>query len=600
MARRFASLINQAAVMASRAEIADQLAALADAEFKRQREQVIALPNGSQTILLLEGCRVIDFHHVVHFMSDAPERGLSDFDFAVMARGWNAFLALLLPHVGNLKGIPTVESTPEFRQSVLSILLSLGGATILQENAEMYRHGMAECTIDGTTITFRMSDRCSVDHFLDRLEEDKLRRLEDNMPGDNIFKEIIRQTSVEDLDDRIRALVFPWHLNEKVTMTGYGAEPDIDRHYFARVVETTREGIEDAGIHDDTILGSITGKDLKIVVFLITSFYLKHIRFVDVAKRAFPEINTAMSLTIWKPRDELVQSITDFTGMAESTVSAAIDLLTVKPGHESYFESEVTPYFPMLIKVTENYLLEPVTSVFRNPFHGIRMMHEATDRKAAVNLLAHRERWMAFELYNLFQGGRYVCMEGTTNLRKGGKIVTDIDAAVFDITTGELGLFQLKWQDFSSNDVAKQRSKAKNFVEKVDAWAWSVQGWLAEFGTQSLLRSLRIKSTSGISQIHLFALGRSAARFQSYGYVSQVGAIASATWRQFTRLRYEVGPSERVLSDLHAAIQAESTTPLTLIPIRQVMQLRTHTVVLENLWNAFDDSDETEASEVPA
>ena len=142
---------------------------------------------------------------------------------------------------------------------------------------------------------------------------------------------------------------------------------------------------------------------------------------MDVAKRAFPEINTAMSLTIWKPRDELVQSIADFTGMDDSKVSAAIDLLAVKSGHESYFEFEVTPYIPMLIKVTEDYLLEPITSVLRNPFHGIRMLHEATDRKAAVNLLAHRERWMASELYNLFQGERYMCMEGTTNLPSRGQ-----------------------------------------------------------------------------------------------------------------------------------------------------------------------------------
>ena len=577
--------------MTTRAEIADRLAALADAEFKRQREEVLALPEGSQTVLLIEGCRVVDFHHVIHFMSKQPELGLSDFHFAVMVRGWNAFVTLLLPHVGKLKGIPSAESTPEFRQSVLSILMSLGSATIMRENAEMYRHGMAECTFEGTVITFRMSDRCSVDHFLDRLEEDKLRRLEESMPGESIFRDIIRRTTIDNLDDRIRALVFPWRLNEKITMTGYGAEPDIDRHYFALVAETTREGIDDAGIHDDTILGSITGKDLRMIVFLMTSFYLKHIRFVDVAKRAFPEINTAMSLTIWKPRDELVQSITSFTGMDESKVSAVLDLLTVQSGHESYFESEVTPYFPMLIKVADNYLLEPITSIFRNPFHGIRMLHEATDSKAAANLLAHRERWMASELYNLFLGGRYERMVGTSRLRRGGKTVTDIDAAVFDIATGELGLFQLKWQDFNSNDVTKQRSKAKNFVEKVDVWADSVEGWLAEFGTNRLQRALRIRSASGISQIRLFALGRSAARFQSYGYVPQVDSVASATWRQFTRLRYEIGASENVLRDLHAAVQAERTTPVTLRPIRQEVPLGAHTIVLENLWNAFDDDD---------
>jgi len=115
-----------------------------------------------------------------------------------------------------------VESTPAFRETVLLILLGLGGATILRENAEMYRHGMAECTIDGTTIAFRMSDRCSVDHFLDRLEEDKLRRLEDSMPGDKLFREVIAKTTVENLDERTRALVAIAHYEN--------AGPDRLRH----------------------------------------------------------------------------------------------------------------------------------------------------------------------------------------------------------------------------------------------------------------------------------------------------------------------------------------------------------------------------------
>jgi len=162
---------------------------------------------------------------------------------------------------------------------------------------------------------------------------------------------------------------------------------------------------------------------------------------------------------------------------------------------------------------------------------------------------------------------------------------------------GELGLFQLKWQDFSTNDVARQRSKAKNFTEKVDAWARDVQGWLAEFGTESLLRSFRMKAVRPISQIYVFAVGRSAARFQSYGFAAQVRTLASATWRQFTRLRFEIGPSEHVLGDLHAAIQAERMTPLKLIPIRQEMSLGRHTIVLENLWNAFDHDDGSSLSD---
>jgi hypothetical protein len=509
-----------------------------------------------------------------------------------MTRGWNAFLALLLPYVGKLKGIPGVESTPEFRQSVLSIIMSLGSATLMRENAEMYRHGMAECVIDGDVITFRMSDRCSIDHFLDRIEADKLRRVEAAMPNENIFEEFIRRTAVENLDDKIRSLVYPWRLNEKVAMTGYDAAPDIDEHYFALVAETTREGIDEAGIHRDTALGSITGRELQLVVFLLTSFYLKHIRFVGVAKKAYPEINYPMSLTIWQPKETLIDSITSFNGMDKTTVAAAIDLLTVRATDAAYFSSEATAYFPMLIEVSDNYLLSPVSSIFRNTFHGIRMLHEMNDGKAAINLRVHRERWMISELHNLFLGNRYVCMQGTTKLRRNGTVITDIDAAILDIVTGELALFQLKWQDFSSNDVTKQRSKAKNFIEKVDAWATSVQDWLAEFGAGALKRSLRIKSSTDVTQVRLFAIGRSAARFQSYGFASQVEAVASATWRQFTRLRYEVGSSENIFSDLHDAIQADRTTLVKLRPVRQEMPMGKHTIVFENLWNEFEEDDD--------
>lgn len=575
--------------MNTRAKLADQLAALAKEEFERQRQRVALLPKGAHTLLLLEGCRVMDFHHVVHVMSSTPERFLSEFDFMVMVRGWNPFVGLLLPHVGKLKGIPAAESTPEFRNTVLSILLGLGSATLMRENADMLRHGMAECSIDGNVITFRMSERCSIDHFLDRIESDKLRRIESDMPGNDFFREAIARTTIRDLDERIRALVFPWKVSESVSMTGYHAEPDIDQHYFALVAENTHETIDDAGIHDDTVLGSITGHALRGVVFAITSFYLKHIRFVDVAKRHHPEINYAMSLTIWKPKDDLVQSIALLPGMSEAIASAAIDLLTVKAGDEPYFRSEVTPYMPMLIEIADGYLLSPVSSIFRNPFHGIRMLHEARDSKAAVKLLEHRERWMIDDLYHLFLGARYICMEGPTKLRRGSSVVTDIDAAVLDTLTGTLGLFQMKWQDFNSNDVGKQRSRARNFVEKVDAWALAVEGWIAEFGTDLLLRNLRMRFPDGVSQVRLFAIGRSAARFQSYGCVSQVPAVAAATWRQFTRVRYETGPSDNVLFDMHATIQGEQSTPVALTPIRQELPLQGYTVVFENLWNDFDD-----------
>ena len=55
------------------------------------------------------------------------------------------------------------------------------------------------------------------------------------------------------------------------------------------------------------------------------------------------------------------------------------------------------------------------------------------------------------------------------------------------------------------------------------------------------------------------------------------------------RLRYQIGPADNVLRDLHDAIRKESTVPLELKPLRQEFVFKEHTIVFENLFNEYDD-----------
>ncbi len=70
--------------------------------------------------------------------------------------------------------------------------------------------------------------------------------------------------------------------------------------------------------------------------------------------------------------------------------------------------------------------------------------------------------------------------------------MTDIYAAVLDMTTGELAIFQLKWQDFGYNDLLRIRSKATKFVERVDTWSSQTLEWIDEFGNAALCHNLRL------------------------------------------------------------------------------------------------------------
>lgn len=168
--------------------------------------------------------------------------------------------------------------------------------------------------------------------------------------------------------------------------------------------------------------------------------------------------------------------------------------------------------------------------------------------------------------------------------------MTDIDAAVHDRTTGELALFQLKWQEFSTYAIKERRSRAKNFVEEVDSWAEKVHGWIHEFGSHRLFQSLglRIGTADQNPVVRLFAIGRSASRFQSYGYEPKSKELSVCTWPQFVRLRYEIGPAEHVIDSLHRQIQKEKSYTIPMKPMRHEIIAAGQRIEFEDLWNSFD------------
>jgi hypothetical protein len=273
--------------------------------------------------------------------------------------------------------------------------------------------------------------------------------------------------------------------------------------------------------------------------------------------------------------------------MPKDTILAAIDFITVRKGDAAYFQAETTPFIPVLIQLGEDHLLSPVSSVFKNPLTHIRMLAEFRDKTASIEIRRHREEWMRNELYGLFEDDPYLCMSRPLKLRRGKTVVTDIDAAVFDFSTGELALFQLKWQDFSSNDVGKQRSRAKNFTDQIDAWTLATEAWLDEFGAEEILREADLPAGTKVSRVLLFAVGRAGARFRSYGYEPDQKTVACCTWPQIERLKHQTAPSNNFLSRLYDAVRAEADDTVTLRPLPQTISVSGYDIVIENLWNEF-------------
>lgn len=572
---------------------AKTLDALADEELAKIDSEVSQLSPVAARGLLVEVIRAFDMRHVGQVLSNDIRHKISEPAFTAMSRGWNLALSLLLKPAGDMRGVPSRESTSESIRASTSFLIRLGHITLLYENAAMLRHGMAGAVEDGSLIRLRMSDRVATDHYLDRLEDSKVKNLHGGSSGHDP-EHGPNSAGREKIDRQMGELLFPFSPGSgKGLMVGYNAHPDVDDHFLSLVGSHVLQCRDEAGIHPDAEIGGIRGSELTSIYMLITSFYLKHIYFVDLAKKKHPSINYAMSLTIWKSPESLVESIVAFTGMNASSVVAALDLITARPTHCEYFRRERTPYVPMLIEIAPGYLLAPISSIFRNSLSSIRMFHESSSEATSISVRGPRENWMIVDLCHLFMGARYRTVDKPTRLTRNGNEVTDIDAAILDVETGTLALFQLKWQDFNTNDVRSQRSKAKNFISQIDKWADAIDSWLSEFGVETLLRLLRIDLT--VTRVRLFAIGRSAARFRSYGYSSNNATVVCSSWLQFVRLRIKAANTANVFDTIADEANREELTPLKLNPIPYEISISGRRILFEDMWCEFDDAFSSES-----
>lgn len=572
-------------------EIAERLDRLARQELEEVEQFIATVPPIECVVLLIEACRCLDHMHVVQLLSAKDEGKLSVHDFDILVRGWNVLFGLLMQRKGEVRGIPLRASVPELRQAVMGMMHFAGRHVLLSRTAEMVRHGMVFATADGDEIELKLSDRTLSDHFHDQVDHGKFAALNAKVLKD--YKAVGADTdTAQHLRDVMGKLTFPWKTPQGV-MIGYNADPEIDAYFLSAVTQNTLQWRDDAGIHPSAKLGGCSGGLLTTIVHVLMSFYTKHIMFVEEGIKLYPDVNQHMSLTIWKTRGDLIESLLAATEASEQEVTAALDLITVHSGDANYFLTEQAPGIPLIIELGNGYLLTPVSGVFRNPFNGIRMLRESTSAAIQNAFREHREDWMAEDLYALFEGPRFQRVAGQTKLRRDGQVVTDIDAAIFDCVTGDLVLFQLKWQDFSSSSVRIQRSKAKNFSERVQIWAKKITFWIDEFGSAALCRALKIKLPDGAEPryVRLVAIGRSNARFRSYGYNTGSDVLV-LPWPQFVRLRLSIGPSQDFFELLMQAVIDENAEPVERKPLPYVLERHGSRVTFNDIWSDFGEETE--------
>jgi hypothetical protein len=562
-------------------------------------------------VLFIEVVRAMDYWgtHAPALIGDS-ERVAQSID--LMYWGWNRAVAELFEPLDQPGAFPLMESTHESRVFATGLMQEFGKVSLLRRLADMSERGIMEITRDGDEFQIHMSEDARA-QFADAAESDRLKAAEALLPSSSAgwttasMRDVLRFPDMQgnymaaadapvkrwlrpDIEELIKPLVRPWDTGRGV-MVAYDARIEVDKHYMAEALSLATHWSEASGIHPEAMLGSFTGADITGVGASLISLHSKHFGCVSVAKKMYDHVSVGQSLTIWGPRAALEESTSIMSGRPGPVVHSVFNALAMTSEQAKKLADHSTPLIPLLFDLGNGFILRPVSCLTRNPFTAARTQHQWLDPRTEHAVAADRENWMREHLYALFGGRRYVCFPGNLKLRRGGAVLTDIDAAVYDRLTGDVGIFQLKWQDYSTNDVRQLRSKAANLSAELTDWSGKIMSWIEENGVSALDKSLRLKRKrrETVRSIMLFAISRSSVRTQGYGVRTDAPSLAMAVWPQFVRARMEVGPSERSLREIHARLHQEYGQVPDVHPMPASIRVTGATLHLHDFWNRTDD-----------
>ncbi|WP_261392542.1 hypothetical protein [Serratia fonticola] len=564
-----------------------------------------------RTQIFIETLRLTDYLSVVQSLFP-KEMHLPYHTYECIKYGENKIMELTFSKVEIEGWFPLHETSDEKYNFCFSLAYNIGLCVLCERIIEMLNTGLfsaritdGEITISGDDdLYFQIHDHFDYNAFLERKKEllEKIGRKNKGWYVDSITNVGSKRNLVgafQFLDDHkeldefvftdieavMKGLIKPWNSGRGI-MTSYETSPELDNHFLYEATILVEAWVREIGFYSGVSIGGVKGYQLLSIITIVVSLHLKHIRFCLCASSLYPDISFRQSLSVWCPIRELEEDIIYFSGLNKEIVSKCLDIIMIHPGELDMLKSLTRALKPLLIDLGNGVLIKPVSSLSTNVLVSIIRLQEFRDKKT-INILAKdREDLLRDEIYALFQGNKYMHVDGNVKIRDGNKVVTDIDGAIYDKVTGELAIFQLKWQDYFTNNVRALRSKAKNLSSEMDSWADKICLWIDSTSSESIVKSLRLKlpKNKKINKVYLFGISKAIANTRGYGFSSRNKNLAIGNIYNFTIARLDCEPFSSVFSTIHERIVAEYNDESKYSGLPISIELQNCKINFENFW----------------
>ena len=487
-------------------------------------------------VLTLETVRAIDFLFCKDlFPEKEGGRGLDRAEAIIMSWGVNGALSRVFPEALHDDPFKLFPSTRKTQDQANGFLLDCGILALAERQAAFLRDGLLSASIDHR----RMND---MDILVLSTDDASLYSEAIGHAGTrwaSTQATLADRKDEEDLEDRHRRLL-PAIVRQLASAAGQSTEfaspPEIDQHFrdWARIY-LRRMPYRDLLSEDDAIGGRTFSAYLKILEELSTMAQTR-LCYAGLLKHRYPKLSFRNLLTGFSDFDGLLSALALSLDADTLEVQRLLSHLMIEPANASiHLRRSETAWAPVM-RTSLGACLLPMYGLEINPFlfllNDLRQKYEkdwfriANDREA---------RWIA-ELAPLFPAPRWEHTRRGAKLKRDSEVVTDIDFAAYDGDSGELALFQLKWQEPVGADDRRRRSAGRNLLEESNRWTLAVSKWIDEFGLEELGKRLGFRMRSG-TKFCLFVLARYGAHFSGFG--GQHDAAVWADWNHFKKARLE-------------------------------------------------------------
>ena len=477
----------------------------------------------------------------------------------------------------NLDGIGLTKITPEnydIYAKILWVCKTLGWIEFIEENEKFKNfstHHLGNITRVKFMKKYHWNEHFEKNHTL-------------------LYSKIMamaRQKEYEDLEKekprilkKMQTMVSVWH----DCFMSYSNDLDVEE-YFRAYAELDEEQETDWDMFEfSDIFGNTEYCNYVHTITDFGGYSIKHIYFAHLLNQSKPELIFENFFYLCKDSDQIKKLISENRSIPLDQVENVFKCLSLGSHNIDLFSQPFYCAAPF-IKLSKTQVIQSVMGTLYTPFAFMLENLNLFFPKDWSKNTANREILFKDQLYLLFKDDKYICNHKNVLISTKGQKKTDIDAIIVDKTSGEIALFQLKWQSHTFISTRKLSSKSSNYNKETKRWIDCVRLWISSSTEAEISSLLGIpKKYIDKSKIYLFVIGRQHGNYSGNENVDK--NCAWSQWYQFLTYSQFLDKEQPAISQLYNLLREKSPFNQTYKERPNVQTIGKYKIIFGN-WKWF-------------